>query len=58
VYRYKIEAEDSFFFTTVVVALALALPLLRQMTQNFRALLRGADRVASGNLAEPVQVSN
>jgi signal transduction histidine kinase len=40
-----------------VLAGAVTLPLLRQMDSGILALLQGAERVAAGNLDEPVRVS-
>ncbi len=50
--------------TSLVIALsasilagALTIPMLRQMDTGILALLRGAERVATGNLDEPVRVA-
>ncbi len=42
---------------TTALALALALPLLRQITASIYELQLGADRVASGDLSQPVAVA-
>ncbi len=42
----------------VIIALSIAIPLLRRITGNFQALLSGADRVSAGNLTQPIQVSS
>ena len=41
---------------TTGLALAIALPLLRQITASIHELQRGADRVARGDLSQPVTV--
>ncbi len=48
----------SFFTSAVafVLAVTLTTPLVREMNTGIRALLTGADRVATGNLSEPVPV--
>ncbi|MGB0385789.1 MAG: ATP-binding protein [Ardenticatenaceae bacterium] len=50
----------SFFVsvTTIIVALLITLPLLRQISSSIQTLLRGADRVASGQLSEAVEVKS
>ncbi len=42
--------------TMTVIAAFIALRLARGMNQNILALLRGADRVAAGNLEQPVRI--
>lgn len=48
----------SFFvsLTAILLALLITLPLLHQITSSIQTLLHGADRVASGELTEPVEV--
>jgi signal transduction histidine kinase len=39
----------------LIVAIAVTIPLMRQMNAGIQALLAGADRVAAGQLSEPVE---
>ncbi len=41
---------------TWVIAIGVTVPLVRQINQGIQALLAGADRVAAGELTQPVEV--